>query len=89
MQEDFSSASHQLRKCLDALGHPLPTSPGDTIWSVLWQMLRHFLHRLYIGRWFAARARGAHGSEAIEVKESARNAALVYHSLNQLHLTGI
>ncbi|XP_025084954.1 sterol regulatory element-binding protein 1-like isoform X2 [Pomacea canaliculata] len=86
-REDFSSASHQLRKCLDALGHPLPTSPGDTIWSVLWQMLRHFLHRLYIGRWFAARARGAHGSEAIEVKESARNAALVYHSLNQLHLT--
>ena len=63
---------------------------SDTISGILWQLFRQVLHRLYLGRWLAARAGGLRSSriQTAEVKESARDAALVYHQLNQLHLTG-
>jgi sterol regulatory element-binding transcription factor 1 len=63
----------------------------DGISGVMWQLFRQFLHRLYLGRWLAARAGGLRSSSvtSAEVKESARDAAFVYHLLNQLHLTGM
>ncbi|XP_076467423.1 sterol regulatory element-binding protein 1-like [Babylonia areolata] len=87
---DYSSAGQQLRHSLQALGRPLPASFSDTISGILWQLFRQFLHRLYLGRWLAARAGGLRSSkiQPAEVKESARDAALAYHMLNQLHLTG-
>nr|KAG5698523.1 hypothetical protein BaRGS_023226 [Batillaria attramentaria] len=87
---DYSAAGQQFRQCLQALGRPLPTSTSDAVSGILWQMFRQLLHRLYLGRWLAARAGSLRSSkiQAVEVKESARDASLVYHRLNQLHLTG-
>ncbi|KAL8576347.1 hypothetical protein ACOMHN_048914 [Nucella lapillus] len=87
---DYSSAGQQLRHCLQALGRPLPASFSDTLSGILWQLIRQFLHRLYLGRWLAARAGVLRSSkiQPAEAKESARDAALAYHILNQLHLTG-
>ena len=81
-----------LGNCLRALGRPLPTSRVDMTACLIWNMLRQGLHRLYIGRWLANRARGAlrggEGYSREDLKASARDAALVYHKLHQLHLTG-
>ncbi|KAL8615034.1 hypothetical protein ACOMHN_057938 [Nucella lapillus] len=84
---DYSSAGQQLDQCLQTLGRPLPTSRSDTVSGVLWQLFRHGLNSLYLGRWLAAWAERVHRSKT-DVKESACDAAVVYHQLNQLHLTG-
>ena len=90
LQGDYSAAGQQLHQCLQALGRPLPVSTSDSVSGILWQLFRQFLQRLYVGRWLAAHAGGLRSSKAhsMEVKESARDAALVYHLLNQLHLSG-
>lgn len=54
----------------------------------MWQVTRFILQKLFIGRLFARIAGGRH----LTIKdrhESCRNAALVYHKLHQLHLTGM
>ncbi|XP_012940196.2 sterol regulatory element-binding protein 1 [Aplysia californica] len=85
---DYSSANHQLQQCLLALGRPLPTSKVDLISGVGWQIFRQCLNRLYLGRWLASRAGRLVGRNSADVKESARDAANVFHTLNQLHLCG-
>ncbi|XP_036003995.1 sterol regulatory element-binding protein 1 [Fundulus heteroclitus] len=87
---DFAQASHNLRTCLKALGRPLPTSQLDLACAALWSLLRFCLQRLWVGRWLAARAGGLRTDRPLQEDacKSSRDAALVYHRLHQLHMTG-
>uniref|UniRef100_A0A8C4SRX7 Sterol regulatory element-binding protein 1 n=1 Tax=Erpetoichthys calabaricus TaxID=27687 RepID=A0A8C4SRX7_ERPCA len=87
---DYAQASQNLWMCLKALGRPLPTSHLDLACSFLWSMLRLILQRLWLGRWLAGRAGGLSRDQQLQedVRRSSRDAALVYHKLNQLHMTG-
>ncbi|XP_022108492.1 sterol regulatory element-binding protein 1-like isoform X2 [Acanthaster planci] len=89
---DFAAAASQLRTCLTALGRPLPTSRLDLLSSLTWNLVRHVLNRLLIGRWLATLAGGLRrkreGEKCLDGKASARNGALVYHKLHQLHMAG-
>ena len=87
-QGKFGDAAGHLRNCLQAIGRPLPTSKIDLISSLFWHSLRQILHRVYIGQWFSKHAGFWNRMTNQEVKDSARDAALVYHKLHQLHLTG-
>lgn len=84
----YSEAAKNLRNCLNALGRPLPVSKWDVAAALSWNMTRQALHRLYIGRWLAQLAGGLGISGREHAKMSARDAALVYHKLHQLHLAG-
>ncbi|KFO27658.1 Sterol regulatory element-binding protein 1 [Fukomys damarensis] len=87
---DFAQAAQQLWLALRALGRPLPTSHLDLACSLLWNLIRHLLQRLWVGRWLASRAGGLQRDCALkaDVRASARDAALVYHKLHQLHAMG-
>ncbi|KAM8798391.1 LOW QUALITY PROTEIN: sterol regulatory element-binding protein 1 [Eudromia elegans] len=87
---DFAQASQHLWTALRALGRPLPASHGDLACSLLWSLLRHLLQRLWVGRWLAARAGRLRRDppSSAHVRQSARDAAMAYHRLHQLHLTG-
>ncbi|CAM4630388.1 unnamed protein product [Caretta caretta] len=87
---DFAQASQHLWTGLKALGRPLPTSNFDLACSLMWNLIRHLLQRLWVGRWLAGRAGGFRRDSELkaDVRKSARDAALVYHKLHQLHMTG-
>ncbi|KAM8825091.1 sterol regulatory element-binding protein 1 [Synchiropus picturatus] len=87
---DFAQASQNLWTCLKALGRPLPTSQLDLACAALWSLLRFCLQRVWIGRWLAARAGGLRSDRPLkeDACKSSRDAALVYHRLHQLHMTG-
>ncbi|XP_051876845.1 sterol regulatory element-binding protein 1 isoform X2 [Pristis pectinata] len=87
---DFAQASQNLWICLKALGRPLPTSNLDFACSLMWNIIRHILQRLWIGRWFAAQAGGFRQNQELkdDMRKCTREAALVYHKLQQLHMTG-
>ena len=62
--------------------------------GLIWQVMRHVLHRLWIGAWFSSlaggiRLRGKSNNVKEHAKLSAKDAALVYHKLHQLSLTGL
>ncbi|XP_073504591.1 sterol regulatory element-binding protein 1 isoform X3 [Phyllobates terribilis] len=87
---DFAQASLHLWKALKALGRPLPTSNFDLVCSLTWSIIRYVLQRLWVGRWLAGRAGGFRRDHQLkdDVRKSCREAALVYHRLHQLHMTG-
>ncbi|KAM4697544.1 sterol regulatory element-binding protein 1 isoform 1-T1 [Rhinophrynus dorsalis] len=87
---DFAQASLHLWTALKALGRPLPTSNFDLCCSLMWSLIRYVLQRLWVGRWLAARAGGFRRDHQLkdDVRKSCRDAALVYHRLHQLHMTG-
>ncbi|XP_060749269.1 sterol regulatory element-binding protein 1 isoform X4 [Tachysurus vachellii] len=87
---DFAQASQNLWTCLKALGRPLPTSQLDLACAVLWSTLRLWLQRLWVGRWLACRAGTLCADRPLQedARKSSRDAALVYHRLHQLHMTG-
>lgn len=77
------------------LGRALPTSRLDLACSLSWNVIRYSLQKLRLVRWLlkkvfqhrrAAPATAAGFEE--EAKTSARDAALAYHRLHQLHITG-
>lgn len=82
---NFSWATDQLRKCLASLGRPLPTSKLELVSGLSWNFLRQLLHRL-VGKWMFNKPSVVSSKD--DVNSSAKNAALVYHKLNQLHLAG-
>ncbi|XP_036384871.1 sterol regulatory element-binding protein 1-like isoform X1 [Megalops cyprinoides] len=87
---DFARACHNLRTCLKALGRPLPTSQLDLACAGLWAGLRLCLQRLWVGRWLAGRAGSLRTDHPLQDngRKSSHDAALVYHRLHQLHMTG-
>ena len=93
LQGDYAAAASQLRLCLTALGRPLPTSKLDLVSSLSWNYLRHGLNRLWIGHLLASLAGGLRKQKTSSGKytnaqTSAREGALVYHKLHQLHMAG-
>lgn len=79
----------QLVSCLQSFGCSLPTSRLERLTSTSWQFIRIGLHRLWIGRFLSRRNGGLFKSESnrAEALSSAKELALVYHRMNQLHLS--
>ncbi|XP_016045085.1 sterol regulatory element-binding protein 1 isoform X1 [Erinaceus europaeus] len=87
---DFAPATQQLWLALGALGRPLPASHLDLASSLLWNLARHLLQRLWVGRWLAGQAGVLQRDSArlADARASARDAALAFHKLHQLHTVG-
>uniref|UniRef100_A0A8C3TNS8 Sterol regulatory element-binding protein 2 n=1 Tax=Catharus ustulatus TaxID=91951 RepID=A0A8C3TNS8_CATUS len=91
---DFSAAASNLQTCLSVLGRALPASRLDLACSLSWNVIRYSLQKLALVRWLLKRtshqwrAREATAGFEDEAKTSARDAALAYHKLHQLHITG-
>ncbi|CRK99799.1 CLUMA_CG013107, isoform A [Clunio marinus] len=79
----------ELVRCLQSFGLSLPMSRLERFASTTWQFIRIGLHRLWIGRFLSRRNGGIFKSEAyrVEALSSAKELALVYHRMNQLHLS--
>lgn len=75
-----------LETCLSVLTRALPSTNLDLVCSLSWNMIRYFLHRPTPLGWLVHQVGGKH--EGDEARTSARDAALVYHRLSQLQLTG-
>ncbi|XP_045728371.3 sterol regulatory element-binding protein 2 isoform X1 [Mirounga angustirostris] len=92
---DFAAAAANLQTCLSVLGRALPTSRLDLACSLSWNVIRYSLQKLRLVRWLLKKVfqrRRATPATAAgfedEAKASARDAALAYHRLHQLHITG-
>lgn len=86
---DFAAAALNLKTCLSVLGRALPTSWVDLGCSLAWNMIRYCLQKLGLVRWLLRTSTCRVKAELQdEVKTSAHDAALVYHRLHQLHVTG-
>ncbi|XP_029811265.1 sterol regulatory element-binding protein 2 [Suricata suricatta] len=92
---DFAAAAANLQTCLSVLGRALPTSRLDLACSLSWNVIRYSLQKLRLVRWLLKkvfqRRRATLAATAgfeDEAKASARDAALAYHRLHQLHITG-
>ncbi|XP_045690770.1 sterol regulatory element-binding protein 2 [Phyllostomus hastatus] len=92
---DFAAAAANLQTCLSVLGRALPTSRLDLACSLSWNVIRYSLQKLRLVRWLLKkvfRCRRATPATTAgfedEAKASARDAALAYHRLHQLHITG-
>lgn len=77
------------------LGRALPTSRLDLACSLSWNVIRYSLQKLRLVRWLLKKVfQGRRTTPAAaaglvdEAKASARDAALAYHRLHQLHITG-
>lgn len=79
----------ELHRCLQSFGLSLPMSRFERFTSTSWQFVRMGLHRIWIGRFLSRRNGGLFKSEALRVEalNSAKELALVYHRMNQLHLS--
>ncbi|XP_015668999.1 sterol regulatory element-binding protein 2 [Protobothrops mucrosquamatus] len=91
---DFAAAASNLQICLSTLGRALPTSRFDLICSLSWNIIRYSLQKLGLVRWLLKRTSQQRRATETplgfedEAKTSARDAALAYHKLHQLHITG-
>lgn len=71
---------------MSVLARALPSTSLDLVCSLSWNVIRYCLHRPTPLGWLVHQVRGKHEGE--EAKTSAKDAALVYHRLSQLQLTG-
>lgn len=75
-----------LETCLSVLTRALPSTKVDLVCSLSWNVIRYLLHRPTPLGWLVHQVGGKYKGE--EARTSARDAALVYHQLSQLQLTG-
>nr|AHB60716.1 sterol regulatory element-binding protein [Mimachlamys nobilis] len=87
-RKDYTRAVNQFRLSLSSLGRPLSTTRLDLASGLLWNIIRMVLNRLYLGKWISNQISHLSSNTDEDVKTSARDAAMVYHKLNQIHLTG-
>ncbi|XP_012991525.1 sterol regulatory element-binding protein 2 isoform X4 [Esox lucius] len=83
---NYTEAADSLETCLSVLTRALPTTRLELLFSLSWNLIRYSLHRPTPLGWLVRLVGGKHEGE--ESKTSARDAALVYHRLSQLQLTG-
>lgn len=76
-------------RCLQIFGISLPTTRLESFSITSWQFIRLFFHRIWIGRMLSRKAGGLFCSDEQrkEALASARELALIFNRLNQLHLT--
>uniref|UniRef100_A0A671NEW1 Sterol regulatory element-binding protein 2 n=1 Tax=Sinocyclocheilus anshuiensis TaxID=1608454 RepID=A0A671NEW1_9TELE len=84
---DYAAAAVSLHTCLSVLSRVLPSSNLDLICSLSWNLIRYCLRKPAPLGWLVRLVGGRHEGE--ESQTSSRDAALVYHQLNQLQLTGV
>lgn len=84
-----SAAYAEYLLCLKIFGLSLPTSRIETLTTTAWQFVRLFFHRIWVGRWLSRKAGGLFCPQEtrVEALNSAKELALVFHRLNQLHLS--
>ncbi|XP_033742232.1 sterol regulatory element-binding protein 1-like [Pecten maximus] len=87
-RKEYSRAVNQFYLSLSSLGRPLTTTRLDLASGLLWNVIRMILNRLYLGKWISNQISNLSSNTDEDVKTSARDAAMVYHKLNQIHLTG-
>lgn len=89
LQGKSKESYDELKRCLQLFGFSLPTSRLERFTATTWQFIRIGLHRMWIGRFLSRRNGGLFKSEAnrAEALSSAKELALVYHRMNQLHLS--
>lgn len=83
---DYTAAMVSLETCLSVLTRALPSTSLDLVCSLSWNLIRYVLHRPTPLGWLVHQVGGKHEGE--EARTSAKDAALVYHRLSQLQLTG-
>ncbi|KAM9843545.1 sterol regulatory element-binding protein 2 isoform 2-T2 [Aulostomus maculatus] len=83
---DYLAAMASLETCLSVLTRALPSTRLDLVCSLSWNLIRYCLHRPTPLGWLVHQVGGKHEGE--EARTSAKDAALVYHRLSQLQLTG-
>ncbi|XP_026852166.1 sterol regulatory element-binding protein 2 isoform X1 [Electrophorus electricus] len=83
---DYCTAVVSLETCLSVLSRALPTTTLDLACSISWNLIRYCLYRPTPLGWLVRLVAGKHEGE--ESQTSSRDAALVYHKLGQLQLTG-
>ncbi|XP_047428528.1 sterol regulatory element-binding protein 2 isoform X2 [Mugil cephalus] len=83
---DYTAAMSSLETCLSVLTRALPSTSLDLVCSLSWNVIRYCLHRPTPLGWLVHQVGGKHEGE--EARTSAKDAALVYHRLSQLQLTG-
>lgn len=88
-QGDSKNAYTEYLRCLQIFGISLPSTRLESFTLSSWQFIRLFFHRIWIGRVLSRKAGGLFCSEEQrkEALASARELALVFNRLNQLHLT--
>ncbi|KAM8708957.1 hypothetical protein ACLKA7_015859 [Drosophila subpalustris] len=76
--------------CLHMFGISLPGTRLECYLQTSWQFLRFLFHRLWLGRVLSRRAGGlfCSATRRKSALASARELALLFNRLNQLHLTG-
>ncbi|XP_075164054.1 sterol regulatory element binding protein [Haematobia irritans] len=86
---DSKNAYSEYLRCLHIFGISLPTTRLESFTLASWQFIRLFFHRIWIGRVLSRKAGGLFCSEEQrkEALASARELALIFNRLNQLHLT--
>ncbi|XP_061394927.1 sterol regulatory element-binding protein 1 [Musca vetustissima] len=86
---DSKNAYSEYLRCLQIFGISLPTTRLESFTLTSWQFIRLFFHRIWIGRALSRKAGGLFCSEEQrkEALASARELALIFNRLNQLHLT--
>ncbi|XP_078124874.1 sterol regulatory element-binding protein 2 isoform X3 [Sander vitreus] len=82
---DYTAAMASLETCLSVLTRALPSTSLELVCSLSWNLIRYVLHRPTPLGWLVRQVGGKHEGE--EARTSAKDAALVYHRLSQLHLT--
>lgn len=67
----------------------LPSTRLESISLILWQFIRLFLHHIWIGRILSRRAGGlfCNAAQRKDALVTARELAVIFNRLNQLHLT--
>lgn len=76
--------------CLHMYGLSLPATRLECYLQTSWQFLRFLFHRMWLGRVLSRRAGGlfCNATTRKRALTSARELALLFNRLNQLHLTG-